>query len=356
MKKPPVKRRRAKGSDRLRHGPAKAPVKRRRAKEPGPLRHGPVQSTPTADEPSMSPQELDARERDAVLRYAADLKRLGIEPAALLRDELRAEEALRRLGYQEDANVPEALRALVGDLMRPSIDGLDAPSLRRALKRAREHKRFFGNRFPFRYGLRARPHNRFTGDRLLFLKARIDLDACAEALRLGPLPGSQPKPGFLREAEALHYGTYLILQKIFQEAKGAGESVGDLLNRFIAENENRSLIKIPITGKEETRAIREVASRARDLVLEPALKRQIEAFNTDKEREKTTRLRGDPLFPYRPLTPAQRCALAMWEAMIVARPAKDEEADVAMAYVRLIQGSFRRSKKQVAKRAKPKES
>jgi hypothetical protein len=329
--------------------------KRRRAKKPDSLRHGPIQSEPTAGKPlrpeelgalgrdvllryaadlkplSIEPgthEELDAREQDAVLRYAAGLKRLGIEPDALLRDEFLAEATLHQQGYQQGTNIPEALRALVGP--RPDIDALDAPSLRRELKLARAHRRFFGDRSP--------------------QKARIDLDACAEALHLRPARGTTPKPVFEREIDAVSYATYLVLQEMFGVATGAAEPKENLVDKFLAEN--RRLVNIEATSEEEAQVIKAASSRARELLLEPALRRQIEAFNTDKEREKKTRLR-DPLFPFRALLPSERCALAMWEVLRYGYPAKDEDLDDALKLVRRLQRSFRLVRGRAAKRAKP---
>ncbi len=298
----------------------KARVKGHRAKGSHPVRPGPAESAPTAGTPPTS-QELGPGERDAVLRYAADLKRLGIEPDILLLDELRAEEALRQLGYQQDADVAGALRALVRHPIRSNVDALDAPSLRRELKAARTHRMLVGDRFP--------------------PKARINLDASAEALRLTQEGrGAPPKPVAEREFEAAMYGGYLLLQEMFRKATGAAEPKENAVNKFIAEN--RRLIELPA---DYVQLLKAKTSTGREMLLELALKRQIEAF----KREKKNKVRD-------PLMPSQRCALALVEMLRGGYPAKDEDLDKALKLVRRLQRSFRLMNARTTKRAEPKKA
>ncbi len=180
-RKAPVKRRREKGSDRLRHGQAGAPAKGVRAKKSDPRRHGSAQGAPTEGRPSAS-LKLSAGERRAVLRYAAELKCLGIDPWVLLLYEVRAEKAWSQLRDVEGLSVPGGLRALVASLWHLDFDALDAPSLRSELKVARAFRNHFGVSFPRRFRAALEP---FRDDFDKFTAA-TDLDACAEALRLGP--------------------------------------------------------------------------------------------------------------------------------------------------------------------------
>jgi hypothetical protein len=311
----------------------KKPTKKRRVKGSSSDRRGLARRALTARRPS-GVQPLEARERTDLLRYATELKRKGIAPDALLRDQLRAEEALHQMGYEGPLDSPRALRLLVGHPWLPDVDALDAPSLRLHLIRARAQRRLFGHRY--------RPAD------------SIDLDACGEAFRLRPTRGGQLKPEIQLEIDISHYVTYLLLQQMFATATGTAvpdpghrqfaAQYGYLLTshssaridegfmNLLVENRAPRTASSPKEGLNDTW---QAATSQTTPLLEQALSRQIEAFNSAKEK----RLPSAP-------GASERCALALLE-VVCGRPPGDEQLPAALTYVHRLQRSLRLVKERV---------
>lgn len=262
--------------------------------------------------PSLPPEEakLTAKEEATILTWAHALKRLGIEPHLLIRNQFLAEVAYRFLKETEDASVPDVLRMIVINSANPdvqSVDALDAPSVRIHLKLARSWRKYAGDVL--------------TKDGTSFVR---DLDACADAVALAPLRGGQSRPLVALLLDQLDYWIYAKLQRDF--ASRTGTPAPDFEQRV------RHLWLSEVTA---LWARFEKAGELSSQELNDALLRQVEAFKAAKGTK------GG-------LSPADHCALALWEFK-VGTPATEKDLYAAQNYVRRVQHVLRLLKR----RSKP---